>query len=102
MAPASPSGPARRRRAPTKTSTFGVSKREGHDASDFYTRFAPLHQDSTGVPAPPETVDKLITGDSRNMQAVNDDSIALVVTSPPCYAGKEYETALGQGGVPSS
>ena len=93
---------ARRRGASTKTSTFGVSKREGHDSSDFYRRFAPLHQDASGVPATPETVDKLITGDSRNMKIVNDDSVALVVTSPPYYAGKEYETELGMGGVPSS
>ena len=36
--PARPAGAARRRGASTKTSTFGVSKREGHDASDFYSR----------------------------------------------------------------
>jgi len=100
--PASPAGPARRRGASTKTSTFGVSKREGHNSSDFYGRFAPLHQDATGVPATPETVDKLVAGDSRNMKVANDDSVALVVTSPPYYAGKEYEIELGQGGVPSS
>jgi len=100
--PAKRTGATRRRGASTKTSTFGVSKREGHDASDFYSRFAPMHQDSTGVPAPPKAVDQLITGDSRNMSVVNDDSVALVVTSPPYYAGKEYETELGQGGVPSS
>ena len=92
--PASPTGPTRRRGASTKTSTFGVSKREGHDSSDFYSRFAPLHQDSTGVPTKPHTVDKLVTGDSRNMKVVNDDSVALVVTSPPYYAGKEYELSL--------
>jgi modification methylase len=100
--PAGPTGATRRRAASTKTSTFGVSKREGHDASDFYSRFEPMYQDSTGSPALPETVDQLVTGDSRNMLVVNDDSVALVVTSPPYYAGKEYETELGQGGVPSS
>ncbi len=100
--PANPTGPARRRGAPTKTSTFGVSNREGHDSSDFYSRFTPLQQDSTGVPAAPVTVDKLVTGDSRHMRVVNDNSVALVVTSPPYYAGKEYETELGKGGVPSS
>ena len=75
---------------------------KGHDASEFYGRFAPLRQDSSGVPAAPVTVDKLVVGDSRNMKVVNDDSVALVVTSPPYYAGKEYETELGRGGVPSS
>jgi site-specific DNA-methyltransferase (adenine-specific) len=28
--------------------------------------------------------------------------VALVVTSPPYFAGKEYETALGEGAVPAS
>jgi len=100
--PATAAGTARRRGRPTKTSTFGVSKREGHDSSDFYGRFAPLHQDATGVPATPVMVDMLVAGDSRKLGAVTDDSVALVVTSPPYYAGKEYETELGQGGIPSS
>ncbi len=33
---------------------------------------------------------------------VADDSVALVVTSPPYYAGKEYEQAVGHGHVPAS
>lgn len=61
-----------------------------------------MQQDYTGAPAPPKVIDQLIIGDARDMGAVNDDSVALVVTSPPYYAGKEYETELGQGGVPSS
>jgi DNA modification methylase len=36
------------------------------------------------------------------MQAVDDCSVALVVTSPPYFAGKEYEAALGEGHVPGS
>jgi site-specific DNA-methyltransferase (adenine-specific) len=31
-----------------------------------------------------------------------DDSVALVVTSPPYFAGKEYEQALGQGCIPGT
>jgi site-specific DNA-methyltransferase (adenine-specific) len=31
-----------------------------------------------------------------------DDSVALVVTSPPYFAGKEYEAALGQGHIPAT
>ena len=30
-----------------------------------------------------------------------DATVALVVTSPPYFAGKEYETALGEGHVPA-
>ncbi len=33
---------------------------------------------------------------------VADGSVALVVTSPPYYAGKEYEQAVGHGHVPAS
>ena len=36
------------------------------------------------------------------MAAVNDSSVALVVTSPPYFAAKEYELALGEGAIPSS
>ncbi|HEX9314860.1 MAG TPA: site-specific DNA-methyltransferase, partial [Actinomycetota bacterium] len=31
-----------------------------------------------------------------------DGCVALVVTSPPYFAGKEYEAALGEGAVPAS
>jgi site-specific DNA-methyltransferase (adenine-specific) len=34
------------------------------------------------------------------MTQLPDNSVALVVTSPPYFAGKEYELALGKGGVP--
>ena len=97
-----PDVPSRRRRSPTATSSFGVSRREAHDASDFYGRFAPLRQDLSGVPASPACVDQLIVGDAREMSNVNDDSVALVVTSPPYFAGKEYELELGAGGIPAS
>ena len=32
---------------------------------------------------------------------IDDDSVALVVTSPPYFAGKEYEEAVGCGHVPA-
>ena len=35
------------------------------------------------------------------MTHLPDNSVALVVTSPPYFAGKEYEVALGEGGVPT-
>ena len=34
------------------------------------------------------------------MNQIPDASVALVVTSPPYFAGKEYETALGEGHIP--
>ncbi|MEA2687087.1 MAG: modification methylase [Actinomycetota bacterium] len=44
----------------------------------------------------------LVCGDSRHMDDVKDGCVALVVTSPPYYAGKEYEREVGVGGVPAS
>lgn len=86
----------------TSTSAFGAGKREAHDASDFYDRFtAPTISDDAEVTTQPE-VDRIWHGDSRHMDAIVDSSVALVVTSPPYFAGKEYELALGEGHVPSS
>ncbi len=89
-------------RRPTATSTFGVGRRESHDARDFYARFtAPvLSTDDTVVPAP--IVDELFCADARDMAKVDDNTVALVVTSPPYFAGKEYEAVLGEGHVPAS
>jgi len=90
------------RRKPTSTSAFGVGRRESHDASGFYNRFtAPvLSADDTVVRSP--IAGKPILGDARHMDEVEDASVALVVTSPPYFAGKEYEEALGEGHVPAS
>ncbi|HMQ28582.1 MAG TPA: DNA methyltransferase, partial [Acidimicrobiales bacterium] len=86
----------------TSTSAFGAGRREGHDASDFYARFtAPDISTDDEVAAQPE-VDRIWRGDSRDMAAIAGNSVALVVTSPPYFAGKEYELALGEGHVPAS
>jgi DNA modification methylase len=47
-------------------------------------------------------LDKLIVGDARRMDEVPGSSVALVVTSPPYFAGKEYEESLGEGGAPAT
>jgi len=89
-------------RRPTATSTFGVGRRESHDAREFYARFtAPaVSTDDTIAPAP--IVDELFCTDAREMAKVDDNSVALVVTSPPYFAGKEYEAVLGEGHVPAT
>ena len=89
-------------RRPTATSAFGVSKREDHDASGFYRRFTPPVLSTDEVVASRRALDKLIVGDARQMDEVPDSSVALVVTSPPYFAGKEYEEALGEAGVPAT
>jgi len=91
-----------RPRRPTSTSAFGVGRRESHDARGFYDRFtAPVLSDDDTVNT--STVkDKILTGDARCMEEVEDASVALVVTSPPYFAGKEYEESLGEGHIPAS
>jgi DNA modification methylase len=90
-------------REPTSTSSFGVGRRQSHDASKFYARFqAPAISDDDEIGEQPSLVDSCILGDSRSMKEIPDRSVALVVTSPPYFAGKEYEENLGEDGVPAS
>lgn len=89
-------------RRSTSTSAFGVSKRESHDASPFYRRFESPEISRDSEVAEHRALDKLIVGDARHMDEVPGSSVALVVTSPPYFAGKQYEEAVGEGGVPAS
>jgi DNA modification methylase/SAM-dependent methyltransferase len=106
--PADPSaavnvGPEGRRRG-TATSAFGVGRREGHDASGFYSRFTPPKLSVDDTVALPTALDSVWVGDARSMDShgsVADRSVALVVTSPPYFAGKEYEQEMGVGHVPA-
>jgi DNA modification methylase len=92
-----------RQRRPTSTSSFGVGRREGHDSSAFYGRFRPPEVSTDDhVLAPMPVVEPFVTGDARSMDRVDNGSVALVVTSPPYYAGKEYEEELERDGVPGS
>lgn len=92
------------KRRPTSTSSFGVGRRESHDASEFYGRFVAPEVTSDDLVAvnPQEALDKIHCADARHMTEVLDSSVALVVTSPPYFAGKDYEAALGQGHIPAS
>jgi site-specific DNA-methyltransferase (adenine-specific) len=79
-----------------------MGKRESHDASEFYARFRPpvVSQDDSIEEC--RAKDTIFCGDARDMRDLNDNSVALVVTSPPYFAGKAYETDLGQGHIPGS
>ena len=92
------------KRRGTETSNFGVGRRESHDASRFYARFAPPTLSDDDVIRSPAVRDEVFVGNARTMTEaqVADASVALVVTSPPYFAGKEYEEALGQGHVPAN
>ncbi|MEY2590325.1 MAG: modification methylase [Acidimicrobiaceae bacterium] len=87
----------------TSTSNFGVGRRENHDSTAFYDRFrAPELSDEQHVPQPKPVAEPFVCGDARSMDAIDDGSVALVVTSPPYFAGKQYEEELEREGVPSS
>ncbi len=90
-------------RRKTATSNFGVSVRESHDASAFYERFrTPEISQDQNVPRPVPVDEPFVHGDARHMDRVADGSVALVVTSPPYFAGKQYEEELERDGIPAS
>jgi len=83
----------------TKTSGFGVSKREGHDSSGFYNRRLYNGQNdaikSGGVNIlAPQQLNKIYCGDSRDLSFLPDNCLHLMVTSPPYNAGKDYDDDL--------
>ena len=95
--------PPPKKRRNTTTSNFGVSLRESHDSTPFYDRFrAPELSTDDTVLQPVEIAEPFVCGDARKMHTVADGSVALVVTSPPYFAGKQYEEELEREGVPSS
>ena len=87
----------------TSTTSFGVGRRENHDASAFYDRFTPpTVSDDDVVVRAPDLGDGCLNGDARDMHQVPDASVALVVTSPPYFVGKDYEVEMERDGVPTS
>lgn len=86
----------------TSTSSFGTSKRESHDASPFYERFTPPLISTDTAISDRKAIDQIFCKSAEDMSELDDNSVGLVVTSPPYFAGKEYETALGEGHVPAT
>lgn len=87
-----------RKRAKTTTSSFGVSKREGHDSSVYYG--SKMYDDLVSqrdvgdtVEFPSELENVVINGDSKSMP-LPDNCVHLVVTSPPYNASKAYDEDL--------
>jgi DNA modification methylase len=52
----------------------------------------------TAVPEDFPTTHKLVQGDARNLSFIADDSLHLVVTSPPYWTLKRYNDTEGQLG----
>lgn len=81
----------------TQTSSFGVSRREAHDASDFYSRnLYPVNTSSDLPEAAPDSVqidgwaDRIYNASSESMP-IPDNSVGLAFTSPPYNVGKDYD-----------
>ncbi len=104
-----------RRRRTTSTSSFGSKGRESHDSSRFYA--GKLYQSPSGEsgdifsqlvirafeagpvdaqenPVPNEVLDRIFCKDSRIMDELPDNSVHLMVTSPPYNVGKAYNDDL--------
>ena len=91
----------------TSTSALGVGKREGHDASAFYSRqmFQPngdTARAEAALPVPPAQADAADSGwqdriycqSSAAMTPIPDNTVGLAFTSPPYNVGKEYDDDL--------
>jgi site-specific DNA-methyltransferase (adenine-specific) len=87
----------------TTTSSFGIGKRESHDASAFYARnlyreqsgSAPTNETAPTIHHPPSTIDtwadRLYCQSAVAMTSIPDNSVGLAFTSPPYNVGKDYD-----------
>ena len=89
-----------KRRKGTKTSSFGSPGRIGHDATPFYSSrlYEGLPKEETVKyvenPIPSEFLDKIFCKSSERMEELPDNSVHLMVTSPPYNVGKDYDKNL--------
>ncbi len=81
----------------TKTSSFGVSARINHDSTIFYSSklYEGLPQEKkikySENPIPSQLLNKIFCKTAENMEELPDNSIHLMITSPPYNVGKEYD-----------
>ena len=86
----------------SKTSKFGTTSRVNHDSSDYYNSklYSELGNNGNGPkpvkdnPFPVDFENKIIMGTSENMKEIPDNSLHLMVTSPPYNVSKEYDEDL--------
>jgi len=84
----------------TKTSAFGTNGRINHDSSKFYN--SKLYSgfvdkrvfDKTENEFPNDLENKIIHGSAENMREIPDNSVQLMITSPPYNVSKEYDEDL--------
>ena len=87
-------------RTKTHTSAFGTPGRISHDARPFYTSRlysglpGDLKLEFVENPVPIQFLDVILCKSSKNMAELPDNSVHLMVTSPPYNVGKEYDEDL--------
>jgi len=87
-------------RTGTESSSFGTNGRINHDSSKFYN--SKLYSELEGNEVldkierefPKEFINKLILGSAENMKELPNNSIHLMITSPPYNVSKEYDKDL--------
>lgn len=91
----------RYRESGTATSSFGSRGRFGHDSSKFYNSrlYAGLPKEKENVvhfenEINKDFLDKIFCKSSEHMDELPDNSVHLMVTSPPYNVGKEYDKGL--------
>jgi site-specific DNA-methyltransferase (adenine-specific) len=84
----------------TKTSSFGTNGRINHDSSKFYdSKLYKELENANNIseevnPFPTEYLDAIINGSCTNMKEIPDNSLHLMITSPPYNVSKEYDDDL--------
>ncbi len=84
----------------TKTTSFGSLVRESHDSRQFYSSklFSdfdiPNNVEYNETKIPDNNLDKLYTKSSESMDEIPNNSVHLMITSPPYNVGKEYDNDL--------
>lgn len=90
-----------RKKEGTQTSSFGTSGRINHDSSKFYNSklYEGLNSGENNVIyteniIPLENTNKIFCKSSEMMSEIPNDSVHLMVTSPPYNVGKDYDNNL--------
>jgi len=87
-------------RVGTETSSFGTNGRINHDSTKFYNSklYSSLEtkeiEDKAEKELPTEYMNKIILGSAENMKELPNNSIHLMITSPPYNVSKEYDDDL--------
>lgn len=87
----------------TQTSSFGVSARLNHDSSKFYN--SKMYKKINGENGqkeyfekeneiPRQFLNRIICSSSEHMKELPDNSVHIMITSPPYNVGKEYDKDL--------